>query len=172
MTSALLINRPSQPSEPPMRTYRLAAPNSEITPKVARDMVAALLTATDHPSLVDTARLLVSEVVTNAFRHAAALVLTVEATVSLGSLTVRVSDADHRHQPTERRCFPDATAEHGRGLALVNALATGWGVSVCGNTHRTGKSVWFVLDDLATSEKHQPPDRESRRTTQAAPASR
>src|SRR5690348_18384865 len=99
MTSALLIGQPSRPSEPPMRAYRLAAPNCESTTKVARDMVAALLTATDHPSPVDTARLLVSEGVTIAFEHAAALVLTVEASVSLGARTVRPSDTDHRHLP-------------------------------------------------------------------------
>jgi anti-sigma regulatory factor (Ser/Thr protein kinase) len=133
----------------PAHCYRLTAPNAEITPKVARDMVVSLLTATDHGLLVETARLLVSEVVTNVFRHAAATLLTIEATVTGTSLLVRVTDKDPRHAPPEQRSFPDAAAEHGRGIALVNALAARWGVSVNGGMEAVCKTVWFVLEDTA-----------------------
>jgi hypothetical protein len=35
--------------------------------------------------------------------------------------------------------------EHGRGLALVDRLATRWGVTVHGGVKPFGKSVWFLL---------------------------
>ncbi|MDW6062656.1 hypothetical protein SAZ11_37300 [Streptomyces sp. FXJ1.4098] len=55
---------PIHPTEPAHR-YRLRAPNIPETAKVAREMIAGLLLATGHPALVDTARLLVTEVVAN-----------------------------------------------------------------------------------------------------------
>ncbi|MGH3309600.1 MAG: ATP-binding protein, partial [Streptomyces sp.] len=64
-----------------IRSYRMDAPNLPETAKVARDMVAALLRATEHPALVDVGRLLVSEVVTNVHLHARVPQLTLEATV-------------------------------------------------------------------------------------------
>lgn len=49
--------------------YRLIAPNTATAPRVARDFVGTLLRTTEHPGLVDDARLCVSEVVSNAHCH-------------------------------------------------------------------------------------------------------
>lgn len=131
---------------PPTQSYRLSAPNVEITPKVARDLVASLLTATGHPALVDTARVLVSEIVTNVVLHTAQSLLTLEATVWAGRVAVQVTDTDER-QPFMLGKRPDDQAyEHGRGLRLVDALATRWGVDIHGSPP-WAKSVWFELED-------------------------
>ena len=49
--------------------YRLIVPNSRTAPRIVRDFVAVVLWAADHDRLVDDARLCVSEVVSNAYRH-------------------------------------------------------------------------------------------------------
>jgi hypothetical protein len=51
---------------------------------------------------------------------------------------VEVSDGSHE-LPRPRRVGPDA--EGGRGLALVDALASDWGTT----TTDDGKIVWFEL---------------------------
>ena len=46
---------------------------------------------------------------------------------------------------------PDPLDERGRGILLVESLATSWGVDI----HETGKTVWFEIDvDTATEEVH------------------
>ncbi|MGF1428657.1 ATP-binding protein [Kitasatospora sp. LaBMicrA B282] len=94
---------------------------------------------------VDTAALLLSELMTNACRHARfprdryiAARWTLDAGSSL--LLVEVSDADRR-LPRPRSTAPDD--ESGRGLELLAALATTWGAHLreCG----VGKTVWFTL---------------------------
>ena len=51
----------------------------------------------------------------------------------------------HDEDPTTRDLAPqpiDPTRERGRGLAIVEALATQWGVE----PRHDGKTVWFALD--------------------------
>jgi two-component sensor histidine kinase len=81
--------------------------------------------------------LIVSELVSNAIRHA------VESTIRVsvrrtGPGTVRVAVADRSHRmPIPRD--PDPKALDGRGLALVDALSEGrWGVDLL----PVGKRVW------------------------------
>jgi len=98
-----------------------------------RAQVAARLAGWGLHALTDTAQLLVSELVTNALVHGA------------GSLGVRLIKGrtllcevhdDGADLPHLRHA--EATDESGRGLQLVQHLATRWG------THRTdaGKIVW------------------------------
>ncbi|PWI45699.1 SpoIIE family protein phosphatase [Streptomyces sp. ICBB 8177] len=87
--------------------------------------------------LADIAELLVSELVTNALRHAGPprqLRLFRDRT-----LTVEVADAG-RQIPTLRPI--DEDLESGRGMYLVNELAHRWG----SRTTRHGKVVWFELE--------------------------
>ncbi|MGO4759697.1 ATP-binding protein, partial [Streptomyces sp. 2MCAF27] len=132
-------------------SYHLTAPSAEQTPKVARDIVAALLAAAGHRASVDTARLLVSELVTNVLQHADTCRLTVEASIDGASVMVRVTDSDFRKTPPMPHSFPEAGDERGRGLALVDALAARWGVTVHGGREPIGKSVWFVLVDRSSA---------------------
>ncbi len=91
---------------------------------------------------LDRAVLLTSELVTNAVQHGAApIVLQVEHRAA--GLRVEVRDAADVFGPLPPR-GQDVTAESGRGLALVDALATCWGCAV--HTDRpTGKTVWFEI---------------------------
>ncbi|MET8023546.1 hypothetical protein [Streptomyces avermitilis] len=63
-------------------TYHLTTPNSPLTPKICRDTVAILLATNGHaPGLADTARTLVSELVTNAVLHTASPTIAMETAV-------------------------------------------------------------------------------------------
>jgi anti-sigma regulatory factor (Ser/Thr protein kinase) len=103
---------------------------------LARRLVRETLVGWGLTHLVDTTELLVSELVTNAIQHAG------------GELRLRLQRdrallcevCDSTPNPPELREF-SATAEHGRGILLVNALADKW------NFRRTasGKVVWFEL---------------------------
>jgi anti-sigma regulatory factor (Ser/Thr protein kinase) len=94
-----------------------------------------------HDTL-ETVALLVTELVTNAILHARTpLQLTVE--VRPGCLRISVVDASS-DQPTLQRFDTDAVT--GRGLALVEQLASSWGV----DPTPSGKVVWceVPLEDV------------------------
>jgi anti-sigma regulatory factor (Ser/Thr protein kinase) len=87
--------------------------------------------------LRETAVLLTSEIVTNAVLHGrsgAQLLVSIEHDV----LRVEVTD-DNTRLP--QRVSPDAHALDGRGLVIVETLATAWGAAPSGQ----GKRVWFEL---------------------------
>jgi anti-sigma regulatory factor (Ser/Thr protein kinase) len=89
------------------------------------------------------ARLLLSEVVNNSVRHAAAGPdATVELTLSRSQRTLRVTVADHGggFDRAAARQPPDAERDGGRGLFLLDSIADRWGV-VNGRVTR----VWFEL---------------------------
>lgn len=85
----------------------------------------------------DTVELLVSEIATNALVHGAGEVR-VRVNVSGGTVRVEVDDGGSA-LPTLREASP--TAEGGRGLALVTAMSSGWGVA----PRPGGKTVWFEV---------------------------
>jgi anti-sigma regulatory factor (Ser/Thr protein kinase) len=90
-----------------------------------------------------TATLLLSELLTNACRHARVprdRYVQARWTFdrSAGLLRVEVSDAERR-LPQPRRAGPED--ESGRGLELLAALATAWGVEE--RLGGIGKTVWF-----------------------------
>ncbi|MFB7759363.1 ATP-binding protein [Streptomyces xiamenensis] len=131
---------------PAIRSYRLTAPNAPDTPRLARDHVAYVLLGNRLLGLADTARLLVSEVVTNVYEHTATSVVAVETTIRPGQVLVAVHDASPRGIPL-RRALPEGEEECGRGLSLVELLARSWGVTQLGYPEPVGKSVWFELRD-------------------------
>ena len=85
----------------------------------------------------DTVLLLVSEVVTNAVRHAAT---SFELTITVDGREVMVAVVDHDggHRPQVRNPKPHDTS--GRGLRIVDELATSWGTDVVATD---AKRVWF-----------------------------
>jgi len=95
----------------------------------------------DDPALAD-AVLLVSELATNVVRHGPLLEREFEVAVTAlgdGSCLIEVSDGS-RLEPRPRHVAE--TDEHGRGLHLVEHLATAWGVWSAG---RHGKTVWALI---------------------------
>jgi anti-sigma regulatory factor (Ser/Thr protein kinase) len=93
------------------------------------------------PEISDRARLLVSELATNALLYSAGR-FKVSATYLPEKKIVRVGVTDGGGgEPRVDR--PDHTAEHGRGLQLVAAFSDRWWVEKL--TRVPGKTVWFEL---------------------------
>ncbi|MEU0843919.1 ATP-binding protein [Streptomyces sp. NPDC005962] len=88
-------------------------------------------------TLVDSATLIVSELVTNAIQHGRGRV---ELKVMCCGNTVRIEVTDGSPAPALMRTASVAD-ENGRGLRLVAALSEDWGVS----RSRDGKMVWATL---------------------------
>jgi anti-sigma regulatory factor (Ser/Thr protein kinase) len=91
-------------------------------------------------AIVEDAELLASEVVTNAVRHGGPAIEFAVA-VDAASMTVRVSDGS-RSLPALRNdsAFDEPS---GRGLRMVDQVATEWGVELVAGD---GKTVWFRLN--------------------------
>ncbi|MDQ6947069.1 MAG: ATP-binding protein [Actinomycetota bacterium] len=85
----------------------------------------------------DTAVLLTSETVTNAFTHGRSEAR-IFVTVSLERIRVEVGDDNSRHPHQVSR---DHGALDGRGMTIVGILATNWGVT----DDPYGKVVWFEV---------------------------
>jgi anti-sigma regulatory factor (Ser/Thr protein kinase) len=88
--------------------------------------------------VADTVALLVSEIVTNAIVHARTDIV-LEVMVNAQRLRVHVTDGST--VGAVRQPAADLYAENGRGLQLVTALASDWGVL----RTSTGKTVWFEV---------------------------
>lgn len=111
--------------------------------KIAREFTgSAFLRWTFDPPVVDTARTVTSELVTNAYRH---------GSPEGGDIVVRVylSDAgpvievwDTSPAPPVRQPF-DLTAECGRGLLLLDLMVKSWGHQPLAHG---GKAVYAILD--------------------------
>ena len=112
-------------------------PISPTAPSQARSFLRRATCPQHHGHVVDDAVLLVSELVTNSVRHGGPpVVLAVECDGE--GLQVRVRDGSPV-LPVARTA--SATAEGGRGLALVDTLSADWGV----DPDDDGKHVWFRI---------------------------
>ncbi len=101
--------------------------------RLAREQLESLC----RPDALETVALLVTELVTNAILHARTpLHLEIEANEDHVRLCVQ--DSSDR-QPERRTYASDAVT--GRGLALVEHLASSWGVDVT----PSGKVVWCEI---------------------------
>ena len=97
-----------------------------------------LVAAAVADDVIDTILLLASEVVTNAVIHART---TSELRVIRTATVVRVEVADSSVLVPEMRVF-DFESASGRGLAIVQAVASRWGVD---QLSEAGKLVWFEV---------------------------
>ena len=95
-----------------------------------------------HPPMLDDALILTSELVTNAVRHGRPAV-TLAVQLEPSALIVVVTDTGPELPPLVPRT-PHPDSPTGRGLVIVDALATRWGVTP--QPGSTGKAVWFALD--------------------------
>jgi anti-sigma regulatory factor (Ser/Thr protein kinase) len=125
---------------PPVARRRFAGTRDQVA--AARGFVAALLGS--GSDLEETARLLVSEAVTNAVLHSASGEdggsFEVRCRIARERLRVEVHDGGAPQSPRRRVHQLDALT--GRGLELVDALSARWGWS--GGT--SGRVLWFELE--------------------------
>lgn len=131
-------------AEPPDKPwqYGLQVPNDPRAPGVARATVATVLRTHAADELIETAELLVSELVTNAVRYSEGHVL-VRVRWAEGLLRVTVRDSSYR-PPVAADGPVGAHRTRGRGLFLVRRLAHRWGHYDFAQS-TGGKAVWFEL---------------------------
>jgi len=124
--------------------------------KAARRLVRSCLRGWGHEGQTDTAVLLTSEVVTNAVLHGGPhgpdAELYVDVDVSPRRVRVAVSDLGGG-VPVAGDASTDAVS--GRGILMVEAMASAWGMRRNG----AGKSVWFEVDAMSTTSPSMSPPR-------------
>jgi hypothetical protein len=112
--------------------------------RTARRLVATAVSSWGiAPAVVDDATLLACELVTNAVAHTGRP-RRLRLRLLVDRLVIEVTDADPR---PPHRLKADATSEGGRGLLILTALTSGWGVRFDG----TGKIVWCELPLTAST---------------------
>ena len=110
-------------------------------PGRARDWVRGICATCGLGALADDAELMVSELVTNVFLHAHTDCHH-RAELGVRMFCVEVSDEDDRVvRPVSRA----DGSERGRGLNIVAALSSSWGV----HYQPAGKTIWFTLASAA-----------------------
>ncbi|AWW36672.1 MULTISPECIES: ATP-binding protein [Streptomyces] len=128
--------------------WRFTAPAVDASVPQARHAVRDLLVRQRVPvpdDLVQGLLLIVSELVTNAVRHAALLSPMLAVEVAVGAEWVRVSVEDnHPYRPTALEADHGRTG--GRGLLLVREITREAG-GVCDVEHTSsgGKVIWAAL---------------------------
>jgi anti-sigma regulatory factor (Ser/Thr protein kinase) len=107
-------------------------------PSRARQFIEEVTCRSHGTNVLDEAKLLVSELVTNAVEHGAPpITVRIECDERDG---LKVSVSDHSISPVAPR---DANPldENGRGLTLVELISNAWGVEPSEN----GKEIWFSI---------------------------
>ncbi|MDQ1047284.1 ATP-binding protein [Streptomyces sp. V4I2] len=124
--------------------YSLSIPNDPRAVTVCRRTLRLILTLHGLITLVDTAELLATELVSNAVLHTkgpAAL----RVRYSSGTLRLGAWDADPEPPEPPRPLDHLTYAEGGRGLGLVRACADVWGWQPQSRNGNRGKYVWCEL---------------------------
>jgi anti-sigma regulatory factor (Ser/Thr protein kinase) len=112
------------------------------SPAIARAIVTDLFKQAEvDQRTADTALLLTSEIVTNAVTHGRGAPT---LAVRIGSVRIRISVTDSSDAEPTPVPAPPTTAVGGRGVFLVDRLATCWGVERTRTS--AGKEVWFQID--------------------------
>lgn len=143
-----------------MMRLRLEAHPSSVSE--ARRLIRRALAENGRDDLLETAELLISEVVTNALVHAGT---PVDVAVSLDDAGLRVEVIDGSPHLPSRRDYT-ALAGTGRGLRLLESLVDQWGVTAKDG----GKAVWFELSsgEHPDTERHEMQSTGSQSSTRTA----
>ncbi|MGW5467674.1 ATP-binding protein [Streptomyces chartreusis] len=121
--------------------YSETLPGQEESAEVARQLVRTALAAWHLEDLTDSGVLLVSELVANAVKHTnSRLIRVVVSRPSEKWVRIGVTDKSVV-MPEIRKENGDNLPTGGRGLLLIDALATRWGTDRYG----WGKHVWGEL---------------------------
>ncbi|MDX6274277.1 MAG: hypothetical protein QOJ92_1487 [Frankiales bacterium] len=120
-------------------------PHSPVSAGLARQRVCTLLAAQAiEPDVVDDVALVLSELVGNAVRYANGLPsggLHVDWEIRPGVVEVAVTDGGSDSEPRARAAGPESAG--GRGLAIVDVVASHWGVRHQGSV----TTVWASIDN-------------------------
>jgi anti-sigma regulatory factor (Ser/Thr protein kinase) len=125
-------------------------PSLVTTPSAARAFLRTTLGTWQLDGLGEVTELLADELVANVVRHVGRP-MTVRAIRMADRVRVEVDDPSP--EPPVLR-HPDSETVRGRGILLLEALATDWGTDL----RADGKTVWFEIDTgTATAEVHGTP---------------
>jgi len=154
MHSAPALHRPRSPTRTRAEGFRLRIGGGPRAAGRARKELAGLGGELDGPVL-DTLRLLVTELVANSVRHAGAAA--VELVVAIGTKRVRVEIGNPGAPFDPQLRGAGRESESGWGLFLVDRLSDGWGVVDEAGYQR----VWFEItrhsDGLGQEATGDPP---------------
>jgi anti-sigma regulatory factor (Ser/Thr protein kinase) len=130
--------------------FQTAVPAHPSHASGVRRWVTAHLNLWRLSELLDNAVLATAELFANAVRHIGGSphdIITITLECTKEELRITVADPSPR---LPRPCAPDESAESGRGLSIVSALADDWGTAPA-DPGAPGKKVWFTLStkDLA-----------------------
>lgn len=121
-----------------MRTFEFRLPAEPTAAAVARAVLEAVAPDLPEPILLD-AKLLTTEVVTNAIRHARGTQAVIVRVRRNKLVRVEVVDQGPMFDPQPQTT--STRAGSGQGLRLVDGVASAWGVE----PDEAGKKVWFEL---------------------------
>lgn len=115
----------------------LQLPQSEKAPDIARRRLVERFAGELDPREVEDARLLTSELVTNAVMHGRGAI-ELSAALDEDRLLIEVTDHGEGFERIMRK--HDFEGVGGHGLNIVDALASRWGI------HDGSSHVWFELE--------------------------
>lgn len=137
-----LPEHPAAGREPPgTRRAHLHLPAHAQSPAAARRLVARQCRAWGMDAVADRAMVVASELTSNAVQHAGTDIDITVAEVA-GSLRISVRDRGGEAPSSIAPKLPRQLSEGGRGLPIIAALATDWGVFPFGD----GKTIWAAID--------------------------
>lgn len=122
-----------------MPERRVVLPCEGTSAKAGREFLASSSCPLHMASVLDDAQLLISELIGNAIRHGLPPIEVSVRCVGTATLEVRVRDTGPTVPKADEVDTEGLDAEGGRGLFLVDVLATTWGVE----PESEGKTIWF-----------------------------
>ncbi|MFF7183157.1 ATP-binding protein [Streptomyces sp. NPDC008121] len=115
-------------------------------PRRMRTAAAEMLREWGLSDLASDVQVVVSELVTNAVLHTSARQIAVRMSLHTETIRIEVEACAATRSPA--RCAPGPDQEHGRGLLIVEELASRWG------TDKVGEVVWCEIDYKVTTPVH------------------
>jgi anti-sigma regulatory factor (Ser/Thr protein kinase) len=156
--SAAALTAQATVGEESLDAFELTVTAGPLAPGAARAAVSEWLSGRVVDGVLEDARLLLSELVTNCVQHAD---LTADASIGIGALlgdgTLRLEIRDSGRDGALTTRKPNRSEAGGYGLHLVETIATRWGVN-----RTAGTQVWFELADDGVTAIGQPTERRAR----------